>query len=270
MKFAWSLGMVKDAGKRVNDPKLLWKILQEYADGVVGVGNQVELVFSDTSSLSTQTYLSTANAMITAKDILGREAGGLHGVILAGSIDPGLDEIRSSTLMPVVGLTEAALAVAGFVGRRVGIITVKGSHDPLSFARVIEGIACKYGCADRLLKNRPVRTIREGWEEGYRYLSQAIRGDGENFIKSFDNVAEEFLNDGADVIICGNQLFGPILHRLGRRSVALDGVPIVCNVAAALKAVQLLADLKGSVGLVKSNFGVFHALPSSFNVKSVL
>ena len=41
MKFAWSLGMVEDASKRVDDPALLWKILRQYAASVVGPDHQV-------------------------------------------------------------------------------------------------------------------------------------------------------------------------------------------------------------------------------------
>lgn len=254
--------MVEDASKRVDDPSLLWKILGDYAATIVGPSHQVELVFSRNPSLSTQTYLATVNAVITANDILGR-ASEFDGVILAGSIDPGLDEIRSSTSMPVVGVTEAAIAMAGFVGRRAGVITVKGTQDPYSFARIIEEIIRKYGCAERLIKHNPVRTIRETWADGYRAYVEAMNGDGTNFLKSFDEVARALVDDGADVIICGNQLFGPLLHHVGRRSLTPDGVPIVCNVAAALKAVQALADLKCTVGLVKSNRGVFHPPPAA-------
>jgi len=251
--------MVEDASKRVDDPALLWKILGDYAATVVGPEHQVELIFSRKPTLSTQTYLATVNAVITAQDILSRD---LDGVILAGSIDPGLDEIRSSTLTPVVGITEAAVAMAGFVGRRAGIITVKGTHDPFSFARIIEEIVHKYGCGDRLIRHHPVRPIRESWADGYRAYVEAMNGDGASFLKSFDETAREMIADGADVIISGNQLFGPLLHHLGRRSLTPEGVPVVCNVAAALKSVQTLAELKTSVGLVKSNLGVFHPPPA--------
>jgi hypothetical protein len=58
-------------------------------------------------------------------------------------------------------------------------------------------------------------------------------------------------------------VLGPLLDHLGGRSLAPDDVPIICNVAAALKAVQMLADLKHKIGLVKSNLGVFHPPPAA-------
>jgi Asp/Glu/hydantoin racemase len=258
MKFAWSLGMVEDAA-RVGNPAQLWKILAEYAATVVGPNDTVAMKFLSDPSLSTQTYLATVSAVLTVRAALNWEAEGYDGVMLAGSIDPGLDEARSVIPeMPVVGVTEAAVALSGFIGRRAGIVTIGGGTDRFSYVRMIEGIITKYGCRARLLDHRPVRPLRESYAEGYRIYSRAIEGDGAAFLASFDAVASELTADGADVIICGNQLFGPMLHHLGRRACTPEGVPVLCNVAAGLTSLQTLASMRKNLGLKKSNSGVFH------------
>jgi allantoin racemase len=258
MKFAWSLGMVEDASGRVDKPQRLWQILSDYAATVVGPGDSVSLRFSAHPSLSTQTYLGAVNAVVTVRDVLACQDEGFDGVMLAGSIDPGLDEARSVADIPVVGVTEAAMAISGFIGRRAGIVTVKSAADRLSFARIIEDVIVKYGCRDRLLRHRPVRPISDSWADGYRAYNQALDGDGSAFLAGFDAIGSELIADGADVIVCGNQLFGPLLHHLGRRAFMAEGVPVVCNVAAGLKALQVLVSMRQVLGLRKSSVGVFH------------
>ncbi len=160
--------------------------------------------------------------------------------------------------MPVVGITEAAMGMSGFFGRKAGIVTIQGASDPLSYTRLIESIITRYGCRARLLDHRPVRALHESMAEGYRLYSRAVDGDGAAFLASFDAVASELIADGADVIVCGNQLFGPMLHHLGRRSLSPGGVPVLCNAAAGLKSLQSLAAMSRGLGLKKSNVGVFH------------
>jgi allantoin racemase len=257
MHFAWSMGMVRDASGRVADPDRLWAVLGGYADAMAGPADHVSLRFSEAPTLSTQTTLASVNAVLTAADVLVLQEQGVDGVLLAGSIDPGLDEARSAAGIPVVGITEAALAFSSFVGRRVGIVTVAGAADRLSFCRMIEEIAVRYGHAGRLVRHRPVRPLPGSWQDTYTAYDAALRGDGTAFLRAFDAVAETFIEDGADTIVCGNQLFGPLLHHLGRRSRTPSGVPVVCNIAAAVKALQALVSMTALTGLSPGAIGTF-------------
>lgn len=263
IELAWHVGLTRNTNGRVENPERLWEILNAYTAETVGPETKVTLRFSKDPSLSTQTYLASANALLMTRDVQECATEGFDGVMVAGSIDPGLDEARSITDMPVVGPIEAAVALSGFIGRRAGVVTITGAIDRYSYARIIEDNITKYGCQGRLLRNRPVRPLRQSWAEGYRAYNDAVNGDGTSFLAGFDEVASELIEDGADVIICGNQLFGPLLHHFGRRSLTPEGIPFICNAVAGLKALQTLAGLRRSMGLVKSSAGVFHQAPDT-------
>lgn len=263
IRLAWHVGLTRDTNSRVENPERLWQILENYTSDVIGSSTHVSLRFCREPSLSTQTYLAAVNALLMTRDVQDCEEEGFDGVMVAGSIDPSLDEARSITRMPVVGPIEAAVALSGFVGRRAGVVTITGALDRYSYARIIEDNIVKYGCQDRLLRHRPVRPLRQTWAEGYRAYNDAVNGDGTAFLAGFDAVASELIEDGADVIICGNQLFGPLLHHFGRRSLTPEGIPFICNAIAGLKCLQALVELRRTMGLVKSSVGVFHQAPDS-------
>lgn len=58
----------------------------------------------------------------SALDLVAGHAEGHDAVILAISFDTGLDALRSVLPIPVVGITQAALAAAAAGGRRVGVV----------------------------------------------------------------------------------------------------------------------------------------------------
>ncbi len=276
MRFGWHLVLTKDSGGRVSDPGRFRDLLTSYANRVVGTGDTVELLFTRSRTLSTQSLMSMVNAVTLVHDVLAAEAAGFDGVVLAASLDPGLEESRSVARIPVVGSIESALALCGFIGRKAGIVTIAGGEDDHSYtrsvARTIELNAIRYGCRDKLIAHRPVRALNQSWKEFYAGYSKAVSGDGDQFISAFDETARELVHDGADVIICGNQLFGAVLDHFGRLAYTSDNVPILDNAAAGLKTLQTLISLRNTVGLNVSRAGVFRspALESMANVTKLL
>ncbi len=195
--------------------------------------------------------------MALAQDVLAAQAAGIDGVMLAASVDPGLDEARSLARIPVVGSIEAGLAVSQFIGRKVGIVTTPGGESDQAYLRIIEQNAIRYGCRDKLIAHRPVRTFNQSWTEFYKSFSKAVSGDADEFMSAFDATACELVRDGADVIICGNQLFGAVLEgRLGHTS---NNAPIIDNAAVGLKMLQTLISLRTSIGLDVSRVGIFQS-----------
>lgn len=260
MRFAWHTGLTEDTRGRVPDPELLWQVCRTYAAAVVEPGNTVEVRFSPQATLSTQPVMSAVHNLGVTIDALDCEARGYDGFMVAGSIDPGLDETRSVAKFPVVGVLEAGLAFSSYVGRRVGILTVPGVPDPLGLARTIELNAIRYGYGERLIPVRPVRTIFASHRDFYRAYGDAVGGNAAEFLEAFDAACVDFAADGAEAIVCGNQLFGPVLYQHGLRSKTPSGIPYVCNTAAGLKSLEALAALRASIGLTKSELGVFRPL----------
>lgn len=257
MRLGWHVILTKDAGGRVSDPDRLWDVLTSYANRIVGPGDTVEVLFTRSRTLSTQTLRYVVNSVALAQDVLAAEAAGFDGVMLAASVDPGLDESRSVARIPVVGSIESALAVSQFIGRKVGIVTTPGGEDEGAYLRIIEQNVIRYGCRDKLIAHRPVRTFNQSHSQFYASFSKALSGDADEFMSAFDATACELVREGADVIICGNQLFGAVLE--GRLTYTSNNAPIIDNAAAGLKMLQTLVSLRNSVGLDVSRTGVFQA-----------
>lgn len=261
MRFAWHLVLTRSTNGRVDNPDRLWQIIEDYANRVVGAGNSVELRFTTQPTLSTQSFLAAVNTLALVEDARNCERDGIDGIMMAASIDPAVEQARSICKIPVVGSIEAALALTGFIGRKAGIVTISGADAEHSYAQLIEENASKYGCRDRLLAHRPVRPLSLTWKDFYAAYSRAVDGDGDELLTKFDAVTREFVKDGADVIICGNQLYGAVLDKLGYSFVTEQGAPVIDNAAAGLKMLQVLRSLQQTSGLSKSEIGPFRALP---------
>lgn len=68
----------------------------------------------------------------------------------------------------------------------------------------------------------------------------------------FCKTARECIDAGADVIIAGGQLFGPIFQRHAFREIPNTGVPVVEVAACGLKLAETLVALRRAIGLRKS------------------
>jgi len=259
MRFAWQLVLTRDTNGRVEDPERLWRIIEEYANRVVGAGDRVELRFTQDPTLTTQPFRAVVNTLALVEDAKACEREGLDGILMAASIDPAVEPARSVCRIPVVGSIESVLALSGFLGRKAGIITISGADTDQAYANLIQDNASRYGCRDRLLPHRPVRALPGSWQDFYLGYSRAVDGDGDQFLSGFDALAREFARDGADIILCGCQLFGAVLDHLGYRFMTEQGMPVVDNVAAGLKMLQILRSLQTLVGLSKSEAGLFKA-----------
>jgi Asp/Glu/hydantoin racemase len=244
MRIAWHIGLPKSSDGRIAEPEKLWRALAEYAGKIVHPFTTIELRFIEGSTSKLfYPYLSLVNNALLVEDVLKCQEEGFDAVVLAPAIDPALDESRAAASIPVVGSLESAMAISVFVGRRVSAIGIRDGY-----ITMIEQNISRYGLRHRMIENRPVRL----WEMQYRDLVQALKGDGAEFITQFESVALELINDGADVIVGGCQLFGCILDRLGYTTIADKGVPFVDCAAAGLKMAESMVSLGRSVGLKKS------------------
>lgn len=263
MRFAWHLVLTEDTNGRVRDPQRLWQILGDYANRVVGPAHSVALRFTQEPTLSAQPFLAAVNALALVEDARACEREGIDGIVMAASIDPAVDEARSMCRIPVVGSIESALALSAFVGRKAGIVTIAGAGSTQAYANLIEANATRYGCRERLITHRPVRPLPMSWQAFYACYSKAVDGDGDELVERFDTLATGLVEDGADVIICGNQLFGGVLENSGYRFVTPQGAPVIDNVAAALKMLEALRSLQLQTGLSRSEIGPFRSLPEA-------
>ena len=245
MRIVWHIGMARSAyGRMPGDPELLWSSMIEYASKVVSPETKVEFRFLEPStSHFMYPYFSLVNQTLLVEDVLKCEEEGFDAVMIGPAIDPALDESRAAVGIPVVASVEAAMAISQFIGRRVGIIAVRNGY-----ATMINQNIRRYGLLERMIDNRPVRP----WEQDYQALTQALKGEGGEFITQFERVARELIEEGADVLVSGCQFYGAIFDRLGYTGVTDQGVPVIDCAAAGLKMVEAMVSLRRSIGLKKS------------------
>jgi Asp/Glu/hydantoin racemase len=178
-----------------------------------------------------------ASLVAVAENLKGHDA-----VVIAAFGDPGVAGIREALEVPVVGMTEAALASASLLGQRFSIVAISKRIAPW-YRETVE----HYGFAGRLASirslDRPLRDIGNVQGEHTAALKEACMSCIEN--------------DGADVII----LAGGPLAGLARAIAGEIPVPVVDGVSSAVRHAETLVALKPGV----ARSGSFAAPPSKPN-----
>lgn len=156
--------------------------------------------------------------------VMAEQAAGHDAAIVAAFGDPGLEGLREVLEIPVVGMTQAALASACLLGRRFSIIAI--SRRITAWYR--ESVADN-GLLGRLASIRsldaPLRDIGRVQEDHGRRL------------KALCDAA--IAEDGADVIV----LAGAPLAGLARSMSGEIGVPVVDGVSSAVQHAETLVRL---------------------------
>lgn len=171
-------------------------------------------------------YIETRfEAMIGAyatAQVAGECAAGHDALIVAAFGDPGAGALREVLPIPVVGLTEAAVARAAELGRRFSIISISARMEP--WYRETVGL---YGAGGRMA--------------GFRALGSPIRDLAGVQDEHLDRLRALCLaavrDDGADVLV----LAGAPLAGLARRIAGEIPVPLVDGVASAVRLAEALA-----------------------------
>lgn len=150
------------------------------------------------------------------------ERDGADGHVIACFGDPGLDAAREIARGPVAGIAEAAMHVAGFLGRSFSVVTTLSRT-----AGHTRDLARAYGfgeaCAGVHACGLPV-------------LGLDAPGARETVLKMCAAVRD---SDGCDVIVLGCAGMGG----LARGLTADLGIPVVDGVTAAVKMIESLAAL---------------------------
>ena len=160
-----------------------------------------------------------ATAVVAAEHAAGHDA-----VIVAAFGDPGVAGLREALDVPVIGITEAALASASLLGNRFSIIAIS-QRTVAWYRETVE----QCGHISRLASIRP--------------LGEAIRDIGgvqdEHVRRLKENCITAIEADGADVLI----LAGAPLAGLARTIAAEIPVPLVDGVSSAVQHAETLVRL---------------------------
>jgi allantoin racemase len=147
------------------------------------------------------------------------------GVIVSAFGDPGIDLVRATSKVPVVGICEASMLEAAQNGRRFGVATVTPE-----LVRAIDSRAHELGLGKLYTGIRLTEGDPRGLAADPGALEEALAGA----------VLKCIEEDGAQAVIIGG---GP----LGQAALALagrfGGVPVIAPIPSAVR--RLLAQIDG-------------------------
>jgi allantoin racemase len=240
----WAMGNVKAMPTRTDRGELFETTCAAYARTVVAPGTEVTIGWMSKAGTSYDSiYLSMLNDAHVVRDILDAEGAGYDAAMIGPHWDPGLYAAREAARIPVSGPCESAMMFALTLGKRFAVVTTSDGIVPF-----IERAIRTYGFESRAIARMPVRPFGLGFEA----LIGALEGDGDEFLTRFTTAARGMIDDGADAILAGGQLFGPVFTRHRYFSIPNTGVPVVEVAACGLKMAESLVALKRGVGLAKS------------------
>ncbi|KZF01019.1 MULTISPECIES: aspartate/glutamate racemase family protein [unclassified Rhodococcus (in: high G+C Gram-positive bacteria)] len=208
------------------------------ARAVVGPGTVVDAVSPSMGPVSIESHVDEALSVpgILA-EIASGEAAGVDGYVIACFGDPGMDAARELAAGPVIGIAEAAMHAASFLGRGFSVVTTLGR----TVGRA-QDLANHYGFGRHCLGihacDLPVLDL-ETDPDARKIVTEACR------------IAVE--TDGSDAVVLGCAGMADLCQHIS----AEIGVPVVDGVAAGTLFVQSLI----SLGLGTGKRGEFAAPP---------
>jgi Asp/Glu/hydantoin racemase len=177
-----------------------------------------------------------------AATLVAEHARGHDAVIIAAFGDPGVPGIREVLDIPVVGMTEAALASACLLGNRFSIVAIS-RRITAWYRESVEHNGLISRLASIRSLDQPLRDIG------------AVQADHAARLRALCNAVVE--EDGADAIILG----GAPLAGLARSIAGELPVPVVDGVSSAVKHAETLVNLKPGT----ARAGSFAPLPRKVN-----
>jgi Asp/Glu/hydantoin racemase len=240
----WPIGLTRDMPGRTSKADLIESSLRDYAASLFDDGTDVQIGWMRrTSGAMYSFYLGAMNDVYLVEDILTAEKAGADAATVGGHWDPALWPAREAATIPIIGPGEAAMMTAMTLGASFAFLTVIEGYVP-----IIERNIRLYGFEGRAIRRKPVRRFGMTYEN----LAEALEGRSDAFLVELEKTARQCIDDGADVIVAGGQLFGPVFARHDFWTIPNTGVPVVEVSACALKMAAMQADLRRMTGMRKS------------------
>ncbi|WP_216913048.1 aspartate/glutamate racemase family protein [Nocardia noduli] len=222
-----------------NTTRAMTDTIEQCAGAVVGPGTLLDAVTSAMGPASIESHYDEALSVPGILDAIARgERDGVDGYVIACFGDPGLDAARELAAGPVIGIAEAAMRAASYLGRGFSVVTTLDR----TIGRA-EDLAEHYGmrryCRGIHACEIPVLALDTD-PNARKIVTEACR--------------EAVEADSSDAIVLGCAGMADLCAHIR----AEIGVPVVDGVAAATLTVQSLITL----GLRKSGRGEFAAPPS--------
>ncbi|MEM9781900.1 MAG: aspartate/glutamate racemase family protein [Pseudomonadota bacterium] len=162
---------------------------------------------------------------IATHDVVDAAAahGDVDGIMLAVSFDTGRDALRAALSVPVLGMTEASVAMARMTGGRIGYVSIGAAVTPL-YRETLGHCDLDRDLAGWLALEAP---------SAYR------PGDKTELDTLLVGAARDLADQGADVVV----LLGAVLAGAARRVQADSPLPLIDGGAAGALMIRAMIDL---------------------------
>jgi len=222
----------------------LWDRLDALIRPILLPQTNLEFRFLPRSTNFTRSfYTEHINSIHILEAALQAQRDGMDGVYFGCWNDP-LWEAREILDIPVGSVGEQSMLAALSMAKRFAVITVSPKT-----ACAIERDIELYGFTSRAIA-RPVRSIMPESEVGL--LSESVVDPHRRFIPRFEQVAEDCIRDGAEIILVGCAYYGPLLRGAGYNKVSGTDVPVLDSSSISLKYLEMMVDIAKTLHIVKS------------------
>lgn len=219
-----------------NTSREMTDAIHRAAEAAVGPGVSVETVCATSGPRSIEGHVDEAVSMLGTLEWVLRRIDDVDAFVFACfSAHLAIDATRELTRKPVLGIAEAAMALASLVGHRFSIVTTSPRWKPL-----LEDAVRKYGYETRCASVR---------SSGLAVLDLEALPREQVIERLVGEATRAVHDDGAEAIVLGCAGMADLEARLRE---SLD-VPIVESVAAGVT----LACTLGRLGLGTSKTGAY-------------
>ena len=185
---------------------------------------EIVAVNPDMGPVSIEGYYDEAFSLPGLLDEIAKgQREGFDGFVIACFDDTGLNAARALAKEPVIGICEAAMHAASFVGERMSVVTTLKRSVP-----VIEDLARRYGVSERCkvrAADVPVLALEDPQSNALDQIRAQIR--------------LAVRDDNADTIILGCAGMADLANALSDEF----KLPVIEGVAAAVKLMEALVGL---------------------------
>ncbi|MDO9355161.1 MAG: aspartate/glutamate racemase family protein [Solirubrobacteraceae bacterium] len=217
-----------------NTTRAMTETIGECARSVAGPGVSIDAVSPATGPVSIESHFDDAMSVPgVLEEVAAGELAGVDAYVIACFGDPGLLAAREVAVGPVIGIAEAAMRTAAYLGRGFSVVT--------TLERTVGhtwDLASHYGlraqCRGVHATGIPVVELETDPDAYAKVLAASLAALDE---------------DGSDAIVLGCAGMADLCARLG----ADLGVPVVDGVAAATLTAQSLV----TMGLATGKRGEF-------------
>ncbi len=199
-------------------------LIRAEAERSAGPGTQITVLTAPLGVAYIETRFEAMIGAYATAQLAAEHQAGHDAVIVAAFGDPGLGGLREVLPVPVLGLTESALATACLLGHRISIIAIS-QRIQAWYREVVAANGLLGRLASIRALNRPLASIGQVQEDHAAALRELC-----------ERAVDE---DGAEVIV----LAGAPLAGLARTLRGRLPVPVVDGVSSAVKHAETLVAL---------------------------